>query len=78
MQHRLLNTSSESELQAPNKMIQHVYYRELDALIVDVKPKDAPFDIFEWDAIEQRLEKFFNLGDCRNISKVFVKGRLVH
>ena len=56
----------------------YVLGRELDAVIVDVKPKDAPFDVFEWDGLGQCLEKFFNLGDCRNISKVFVKGRLVH
>lgn len=43
-----------------------------------MKPDDAPFDVFSWDGIDEYIEKYFNLGDCRNVSKVFVQGKLVH
>jgi hypothetical protein len=38
----------------------------------------SAYDVFEGDTLEERAEKFFNLGDDRNIAEVFVRGRRVH
>lgn len=48
-----------------------------DALLIDPKASDSPFDIFEIDSFEDIFQKFIFLGDDRNISSVFVQGKEV-
>lgn len=50
--------------------------KEFDALIVDPECDGSPFDVFDATPMEI-FEKFIYLGDDRNISKVYVKGREV-
>jgi guanine deaminase len=47
--------------------------KEFDALIIDPTRED-PFDVFEASPLEI-FEKFIYLGDDRNITQIFVKGR---
>lgn len=48
--------------------------KALDALAIDLCC-DATFDAFPTDSLRDKLEKFFHLGDDRNIVKRFVQGR---
>jgi guanine deaminase len=50
--------------------------KDFDALLVDTEGA-AAFDISQWDTMEDRFQKFINLGDDRNILGVWVAGRLV-
>ena len=50
--------------------------KAFDALLLDLQ-NAATFDVYETDTIEDRFQKFCNLGDDRNIAKVWVQGRCV-
>ena len=45
-----------------------------DALLVDPLVPGSPFDVFEADATEDVVSKFFFLGDDRNIVRIWVGG----
>ena len=52
--------------------------KEFDALLIDV---NSPHSIINWNTnltLPEMFQKFFYIGDDRNILQVFVKGRLVH
>uniref|UniRef100_A0A8C6YX70 Guanine deaminase n=1 Tax=Nothoprocta perdicaria TaxID=30464 RepID=A0A8C6YX70_NOTPE len=51
--------------------------KEFDALLINTKASDSPFDLFSSDAFEDTLQKFLYLGDDRNISEVYVSGKQV-
>ncbi|XP_035414386.1 guanine deaminase isoform X1 [Cygnus atratus] len=51
--------------------------KEFDALLINTKASDSPFDLFSGDTFEDSLEKFLYLGDDRNISEVYVAGKQV-
>ena len=46
--------------------------KEFDALLINTKASDSPFDLFSADTFEDCLQKFLYLGDDRNISEVYV------
>ena len=45
-----------------------------DAIVVDVEPADAPFEVYESDDAKAAFEKWLMLGDDRNTAEVFVNG----
>ncbi|XP_066567262.1 guanine deaminase [Amia ocellicauda] len=51
--------------------------KDFDAVLVNPSVPDSPFDVFEDETEEIILEKFLNLGDDRNILKVYVAGKRV-
>ncbi|XP_019410905.1 PREDICTED: guanine deaminase [Crocodylus porosus] len=51
--------------------------KEFDALLVNSKASDSPFDLFAADTFEDSFQKFLYLGDDRNISEVYVAGKQV-
>ncbi|XP_046792673.1 guanine deaminase isoform X1 [Gallus gallus] len=51
--------------------------KEFDALLINTKASDSPFDLFSADTFEDCLQKFLYLGDDRNISEVYVAGKQV-
>ncbi|KAM6469891.1 guanine deaminase [Liasis olivaceus] len=51
--------------------------KEFDALLINTKASDSPFDLFASDRVEDIIEKFLYLGDDRNIEEVYVAGKLV-
>ncbi|XP_059729094.1 guanine deaminase isoform X1 [Haemorhous mexicanus] len=51
--------------------------KEFDALLINTKASDSPFDLFSADDFEDALQKFLYLGDDRNISEVYVAGKQV-
>ncbi|XP_071586262.1 guanine deaminase [Heliangelus exortis] len=51
--------------------------KEFDALLINTKASDSPFDMFSTDKFEDTLQKFLYLGDDRNISEVYVAGKQV-
>ncbi|XP_013912863.1 PREDICTED: guanine deaminase [Thamnophis sirtalis] len=51
--------------------------KEFDALLINAKASDSPFDLFASDHIEDIIEKFLYAGDDRNIEGVYVAGKLV-
>ncbi|XP_039217559.1 guanine deaminase [Crotalus tigris] len=51
--------------------------KEFDALLINTKASDSPFDLFASDHVEDIIEKFLYLGDDRNIEEVYVAGKLV-
>ncbi|XP_021397191.2 guanine deaminase [Lonchura striata] len=51
--------------------------KEFDALLINTKASDSPFDLFSADEFEDTLQKFLYLGDDRNISEVYVAGKQV-
>lgn len=50
--------------------------KAFDALLVDVAVAGSPIDLFETDTVEDMVQKWFNLGDDRNILKRWVQGKL--
>ncbi len=50
--------------------------RAFDALLLDLH-NGATFDVYATDTTEDKFQKFCNLGDDRNIAKVWVQGRSV-
>jgi len=51
--------------------------KDFDALFIKPEVPNGPFDVFYCDSFEERLEKFINLGDDRNIAEVWVAGAQV-
>lgn len=51
--------------------------KEFDALLINPKASDSPFDLFAADTSEDIIQKFLYLGDDRNISEVYVAGKQV-
>jgi len=51
--------------------------KQFDALVVDPRAEDSPFDLFPDQGPDAAFEKFLFLGDDRNIAQVFVGGRKV-
>ncbi|KAF4074627.1 hypothetical protein AMELA_G00241430 [Ameiurus melas] len=51
--------------------------KDFDALRVNICVPGSPIDLFPRDDLEVILEKFLNLGDDRNIVKVYVAGKQV-
>ncbi|ELU04611.1 hypothetical protein CAPTEDRAFT_178545 [Capitella teleta] len=52
--------------------------KQFDALRINPYVIDSPYDLFKRDEIEDSIQKFFYLGDDRNITNVYVAGREVH
>jgi len=50
--------------------------KEFDALVIDPYATGSPFDVFQGSTAEI-FEKFIFLGDDRNISQIYVKGKQV-
>ena len=50
--------------------------KAFDALMIDTQ-NAATFDVYPTDSVEDRFQKFCNLGDDRNISAVWVQGKQV-
>ncbi|KAF6327359.1 guanine deaminase [Rhinolophus ferrumequinum] len=55
--------------------------KEFDALLINPKASDSPIDLFYGDLVgdisETIIQKFFYLGDDRNIEEVYVGGKQV-
>ncbi|XP_038258208.1 guanine deaminase isoform X2 [Dermochelys coriacea] len=51
--------------------------KEFDALLINPKASDSPFDLFAADTFEDIIQKFLYLGDDRNINEVYVAGKQV-
>lgn len=51
--------------------------KQFDALVVDPRAPQSPFDLNGSESRKEVFEKFLFLGDDRNIVNVFVKGRCV-
>uniref|UniRef100_A0A674IAE8 Amidohydrolase-related domain-containing protein n=1 Tax=Terrapene triunguis TaxID=2587831 RepID=A0A674IAE8_9SAUR len=51
--------------------------KEFDALLINPKASDSPFDLFAGDTFEDIIQKFLYLGDDRNINEVYVAGKQV-
>lgn len=49
--------------------------KQFDALIID--STTGNYDTFDWEEPQHRFEKFIYLGDDRNITNVFVNGKLL-
>ncbi len=52
--------------------------KEFDALQIDLKANDSVVDVFDTDSVNDRVQKFLFQADDRNITNVFVAGRLIH
>ncbi|KAH9081326.1 hypothetical protein LEN26_021368 [Aphanomyces euteiches] len=52
--------------------------KELDMLVVDLKSHDTNVDHHDHDDILSQFQKFLFLGDDRNITSIYVRGRLIH
>lgn len=50
---------------------------QFDALRVDLRANNSPVDIFDRDTQADIVQKFFYLGDDRNIKEVYVAGKQV-
>jgi guanine deaminase len=59
------------------KVGSFVVGKQFDALEIDHMAKNGPYDIFSGDSELEQLEKFIFLGDDRNITKVYVDGKLI-
>ncbi|MEW5318753.1 MAG: hypothetical protein WDW38_009948 [Sanguina aurantia] len=42
--------------------------------VITYKVSGGPFDIFEGETDHEKVEKFLNLGDDRNIAEVYIQG----
>ncbi|XP_077996800.1 guanine deaminase-like [Glandiceps talaboti] len=54
--------------------------KEFDALLIDTKCEDSPFDTFDddyQDSFMDAFQKFLFLGDDRNITEVYVAGKKI-
>ena len=51
--------------------------KKLDALIVDSKCIDSPFDVFEGEEQSEQFQKFLFLGDSHNIKTIYIDGKIV-
>ena len=51
--------------------------KKLDCIVVDVNAKESPIDAFGEESVYNLFEKFFYLGDDRNIVQVLVDGKVV-
>jgi len=58
-----------------DKLGNFVVGKDFDALVVDPYVPRSPFDVFTHDPLESIFEKFILLGDDRNISEIYVKGK---
>jgi guanine deaminase len=52
--------------------------KDLDMIVVHVDADESNVESHAHDTVEHLFEKFLFLGDDRNISHVFVRGRLIH
>jgi len=50
--------------------------KQFDALVIDIAGKNS-VKYFDKDPIEDNIEKFFYLGDDRNIQQVYVAGKRI-
>lgn len=60
-----------------NKLGNFLPGKEFDALVIDPTCENSPFDVFS-DSLLEIFEKFIYLGDDRNITQIFVKGREIN
>eukprot|EP01130_Rhizamoeba_saxonica_P014450 TRINITY_DN6317_c0_g2_i1.p1 TRINITY_DN6317_c0_g2~~TRINITY_DN6317_c0_g2_i1.p1 ORF type:complete len:547 (-),score=120.40 TRINITY_DN6317_c0_g2_i1:63-1664(-) len=51
--------------------------KDFDAIVVDPNVKGSPFDLFGYESLEEKVEKFVYLGDDRNVVQVFVQAEKV-
>eukprot|EP00951_Prasinocladus_malaysianus_P023202 scaffold196426_cov47-Prasinocladus_malaysianus.AAC.2 len=51
--------------------------KQFDALQVDLTGQSSAYDVFETDTTGMALEKWINLGDDREIVRVWINGKLV-
>ncbi|OQR82940.1 guanine deaminase [Achlya hypogyna] len=65
-------------LSLEDKVGNFVPGKELDMLVVDLTADDSPVDEYEHDDALHRFQKFLFVGDDRNITDVYVRGRQVH
>ena len=51
--------------------------KRMDALVVDLNVADSPVDIFDFETLSEKFQKFIYLANDRNITHIYVDGRLV-
>lgn len=65
-------------LKLDDKIGNFIPGKQFDALIVNLESEGSVIDTFGHETLEEKIEKFIYLGDDRNTSNVFVKGRKVY
>lgn len=60
-----------------NKIGNFTIGKHFDALKIDLECNDSPIDIYNELSLNEKLQKFLYLGDDRNITQVYVNGKLV-
>ena len=51
--------------------------KHLDALVIDLNVPDSPVDIFDFESLSEKFQKFIYLANDRNITHIYVDGKLV-
>ncbi|KAG1958388.1 guanine deaminase [Pimephales promelas] len=74
---RLATLGGSEALSLDEQIGNFVVGKDFDALRVNVCVPDGPIDLFPGEGTKVLLEKFFNLGDDRNITEVYMAGRQV-
>ncbi|CAH1789018.1 unnamed protein product [Owenia fusiformis] len=72
---RLATLGGSQVLNLEDKIGNFEVGKEFDALLVNFEALDSPFDVFERDTLEDKIQKFIFLGDDRNIEEVYVAGK---
>ncbi|KDO16710.1 hypothetical protein SPRG_17740 [Saprolegnia parasitica CBS 223.65] len=65
-------------LNLQDKVGNFVPGKDLDMLVVDLNADDSPVDEYATDDALHRFQKFLFVGDDRNITSVYVRGRQIH
>ncbi|KDO21757.1 guanine deaminase [Saprolegnia parasitica CBS 223.65] len=65
-------------LNLQDKVGNFVPGKDLDMLVVDLNAADSPVDEYATDDALHRFQKFLFVGDDRNITSVYVRGRQIH
>ena len=51
--------------------------KRLDALVVNLNVDDSPVDLFDHETLSEKFQKFIYLANDRNITHIYVDGKVV-
>ncbi|KAI0211152.1 Guanine deaminase [Lamellibrachia satsuma] len=74
---RLATLGGSQVLGIEDRVGNFIVGKEFDVLRINPSVANSPFDIFDKDTVDDMIQKFFYLGDDRNIVEVFVAGQRV-
>ena len=51
--------------------------KKVDALVINLDAEESPIDVYDFEGVSSKFQKFLYNGDGRNIERIYINGKIV-